>query len=101
MDERALIAESQLLVQKHFEIELSNAVDFDAVRKQLHREIDRLLNGDFNQLLNILYRIDLDEQQVKIVLNGEEPAAIAANLTTAILERFKQKAVLRMRYRDF
>lgn len=101
MDELSLIKESQLLVQKHFEIASVPSVDFEALRKQIHQEINRLLNGDFNHLLNILYRIDLDEQKVKAILNGGDPSALAENLTIAILERFKQKAILRVKYRGF
>ncbi len=101
MDESLIILESQKLAEKHFDLEVADSNDFDQFRKQLHSEIKRLLDVDFNQLLNVLYRIDLDENKVKGILNDGDPSMVSHHLTESILDRLKEKAILRQRYKSF
>jgi hypothetical protein len=63
--------------------------------------IRRMLDQSFEQLLNILYRIDLPEPKVVALLEQSAPEQVAANLTAAIVDRQLEKVRLREKYRNF
>ncbi len=62
-------------------------------------EIDMLIHTDFQKLLHILYRLDIDENQLKLRLRGKEDAGRL--IAEMILEREKQKAISRDSFKDF
>jgi len=57
----------------------------------LATEIGYLIDRDFNTFLNMLYRIDVNEQKVKKAFSEPDPARQIALL---IIEREKQKVSL-------
>lgn len=62
--------------------------------------IDHLISKDFDALLLLLYRIDVNEEKVRSMLaatKGENPAQTIAEL---ILERQKQKLYWRNKFRN-
>jgi hypothetical protein len=57
--------------------------------------LNRLLENDFSRLVQILYRVDVDEAKLKRMLNnntGQDAAGIIASL---LIEREEQKALSR------
>jgi hypothetical protein len=60
--------------------------------------IGRLLDRNFERLLQICYRIDLSEKKLKLILHQSEPDHIASDLAKALWERQKQKVEIRKRY---
>lgn len=70
------------------------------LRTWLSKEIEYLLNHNFNSLVNTLYRIDISEQKAKSVFNGEDSREISENLADLIIERAYQKVITRESYKN-
>jgi hypothetical protein len=92
---------NELLVND-FETETSRYADselnFEILFNELCNRIQYLLNHDFEKLVNICYRVDVDEKLFREALDHSEPGKIAPHLSKIILERFKKKAEFRMKY---
>ena len=61
--------------------------------------INELIDKDFNKLVNLLYRIDINEQKLKIALQNEDKT-ISSSKTIAklIIERQLQKLEFRKKF---
>ena len=61
--------------------------------------INKLIDKDFNKLVNLLYRIDISEQKLKIALQNEDKT-ISSGKTIAklIIERQLQKLEFRKKF---
>ena len=68
----------------------------DKLRKWLAGRIEVMIDNNFQGLLNMLYRIDVDENKVKMAFSASEPADELAML---VIDRELQKAALRKKYR--
>ena len=68
------------------------------INEELTALISDLINTDFAALLQLLYRIDVDEKKIKLSLEqsaGEDTAPVIANL---IIERQLKKIALRKQF---
>nr|WP_298000830.1 hypothetical protein [uncultured Flavobacterium sp.] len=72
---------------------------FEENRKQLIFAVSQLIENDFNKLINILYRIDVDEQKLKTALFNN-PLPPAETITDLMIERQLQKIKFRKMYQD-
>jgi hypothetical protein len=95
---------AKLLEQLNKDFNLANEpVDFpksttpDELKVQLHEKVYRLIQHDFAHYLNLLYIVDLPEQQVK-ALDGSDLVALAGEVAFLILKREWQKVWFRNRY---
>ena len=73
---------------------------FAAARQLLINRINDLLNHDFAQLVSLLYRLDIYETKLRLLLQshpGTDAAELIANL---IIERQAQKIKTREEYRQ-
>ena len=80
------------------DIELPLHISFAALRQQLQAVISRMINADFQKLVSILYRVDVNERKLKYLLQenvGEEAAVIIADL---IIERQIEKIASRRQF---
>lgn len=96
MDELTAIAWSLQLLETKPETEHSS---FSDQRLLLIKAIDILIHQDFNKLLNILYRIDVDENKLKYALY-ESVLPAAETIADLIIERQQQKIRFREMYRN-
>lgn len=96
MDELTAIAWSLQLLETKPETEHSS---FSDQRLLLIKAIDTLIHQDFNKLLNILYRIDVDENKLKYALY-ESVLPAAETIADLIIERQQQKIRFREMYRN-
>ncbi len=87
------------LLEKEFEIELKTD-DLEKLEAVLTNEIIRLMLYSSEKLWNILYRIDVNEKQVKDLFNSGEPKTIAPAISKLIINRMMQKAKTRLAYRE-
>jgi hypothetical protein len=87
------------LLEKEFEIELKTN-DLEKLEAVLTNEIIRLMLYSSEKLWNILYRIDVNEKQVKDFFNSGEPKTIAPAISKLIINRMMQKAKTRLAYRE-
>ncbi len=98
MDSEIILSSAQSL-QKYFEDDVK-ASNYDQLKEWLTSEIVKLLLNDMEKLLNILYRIDVNEKKVKEVFAQNNPKIIAPILAELILQREIQKAVTREEFRN-
>jgi hypothetical protein len=89
---------TQKLIIKDLEID-DHGLSFSTLEKLktwLTAEIRMMIDRDFQKLLNMLYRIDVDEQKSKIAFADDDPAVSLAEL---IIERELKKVETRKKYR--
>ena len=86
------------IVSKEFDLPQSVAGNND-LSLRLAEVIEEMLQKEFYRLLNILYRLDVDEQKLKAEL--EKNAGVNASLIIAnlIIERQLQKIKSRQQFR--
>jgi hypothetical protein len=73
--------------------------DHSSAKQQLADKINELINSDFQKLVSILYRMDVSESKLKLVL--KENANIDAGIIIAdlMIERQLQKNQSRQQYK--
>lgn len=96
---KGFIQETFNLIQKDFEVKSdSNLQKEEELLDILTPIIHHMLNRDFEKLLQICYRIDLGENQLKQILYKSEPELMARELSDAIIQRQKKKIEIRRKY---
>lgn len=75
-----------------------DAEDMDEIREAVRLRIRDFLNGDMQGLLQILYRIDVEEEKVKEILALSDPDKIDSDLAAAVVDRILQKIAFRQKY---
>jgi hypothetical protein len=93
-----------LIVQLNKDFNLANeAVDFplsllpEELKIQLHEKIYRLIQFKFAEYLNLLYIIDVSEEEIK-KLDGSDLVILAEQVAFLILKREWQKVWFRNKY---
>jgi hypothetical protein len=98
-----LFKEITQLICSNFEDE-KNALltnnNFDAFHKDLSQIIRSLLYKDYNRLINILYRMDVNEKKYIQLFKDLPSDKIAEALADLIIERALQKAETRKKYKN-
>ncbi|PWA08070.1 hypothetical protein [Flavobacterium laiguense] len=94
-----------LIAQMNKDFNLANeAVDFplslspNELKIQLHEKIYRLIQHKFAEYLNLLYIIDVSEEEIK-KLDGSDLVVLAEEVAFLILKREWQKVWFRNKYR--
>jgi hypothetical protein len=95
----------KLIEQVNKDFNLANeAIDFpmsivpDELKIQLHEKIYRLIQYKFAEYLNLLYIIDVSEEEVK-KMDGSDLVVLAEQVSFLILKREWQKVWFRNKYR--
>jgi len=72
--------------------------NFQLNRQMLINRINELIQSDFQQLILVLYRVDVNEDKLKYLLkeNSEENAAII--IADLLIERQYQKIISRQQF---
>lgn len=86
-------------INKELAIELPEKISFDELKEKLSAHINRLIQNNFEQLISLLYRIDISESKIKLLLQnntGENTGDIIAAL---IIERQLQKIKSREQFK--
>jgi len=76
-------------LNQDFQLDPGKKISFEQVRTMLTARVDELINTNFTGLVNLLYKIDIDETRLKKLLSENEDAA--ALITELIIERQLQK----------
>jgi hypothetical protein len=94
-----------LITQLNKDFNLANeAVDFplsltaDELKIQLHEKVYRLIQYKFAEYLNLLYIIDVSEDEIK-KLDGSDLVILAEQVAFLILKREWQKVWFRNKYK--
>ena len=91
MEELALVK----IINDELGIDLPPQIAFAEMRLQLQAVINGLIKTDFQKLVHVLYRVDVNERKLKYLLQenvGEDAAVIIADL---IIERQAEKIKVR------
>ena len=94
MEEQSLIE----IINSEMGIDLPAAISFEAMRLQLQAQVNDMIKTDFQKLVNVLYRVDVNERKLKYLLQenvGEDAAVIIADL---IIERQMEKIKARREF---
>ena len=87
-------------LQKYFDVNRNKASSLPELEQHLAALISHLLRTDLNRLLHILYRIDVDEQQVKRALTSDSEEEVAGTIARLIIKRELQKVQTRFKYKQ-
>lgn len=73
-------------------------LSFEEMRQQLQLAVNAMVNSNFQQLVNILYRIDVNERKLKYLLQENVGADAAVIIADLIIERQMEKIASRSRF---
>ena len=85
-------------LQKEFSLSIPEKISFTGIKEILSSHINNLIINNFNLLVSLLYRIDVNETKLKTLLKdnpGEDAGKIIAEL---IIERQLQKIKTRQQF---
>lgn len=93
-------AELSTLISKDLEIPEIDPANYTRLqlREELIKAINQLLDTDFNKLLNILYRIDVSEEHIKMSLSLPQNSDISPAIADLIIARALEKIETRRKY---
>ena len=94
MEAPALIAD----LNRVYEMELSDRLRLDQVETLLAEKITTMINGDFSALVQLLYRVDVDESRLRLLLRENKASDAGSLIARLILERLWQKILTRRAY---
>lgn len=96
MDTNSLI----LAINKDLELSLPADLEETLMRQQLAAYLNQLILSDFQKLVYLLYRIDVDEMKLKKLLreNPEEDAGLL--MADMVIERERKKAETRLKFKS-
>lgn len=66
-----------------------------ALFDQLQMQITWLINNDFAQLVQILYRLDVDENKIRSLLQQQQSLDTATLIANLLIERQLKKAAVK------
>lgn len=89
-----------LISEDHSLIPSADLTSLDEFRKYLTNNLKILLDEKFDTLVNILYRIDINEKKLSELFSGQNRDFIPATLADLIIERQLQKIKLRKLYKE-
>lgn len=98
---QSITQETFQLVSKEFQLpEAKEEFSEEKAVEILTRAVSHLMDRNMGQLLQICYRIDLDENKLKQILHRSDPDFVAADLAQALWDRQKLKIEIRRRYSE-
>jgi hypothetical protein len=95
MEHEALIQ----LVNKELALELPAQMSMDEIREKLSAHINRLIQSNFEQLVNLLYRIDVSEAKIKSLLEYQAGVNAGDIIASLVIERQLQKIKSREQFK--
>jgi hypothetical protein len=86
------------LLNNELPVEIAVHKSYAKIHAQLSAYINTLIKNDFDKLIAYLYRIDVNEEKLKTLLQ-QKPGEDAGNIiATLIIERQEQKIKFRKQY---
>lgn len=97
MEQTQLIIKS---VNKELSLQLSDALPIDIFKTQLAAYINELIHTDFEKLVYYLYRIDVHEQKMKLLLEQNLRADAGELIAQLIIDRQLEKIKTKEQFRS-
>ena len=94
------MAENELIqmINSHIDAHFEQSISTQELQQKLAVLINNLINKDFQKLLIILYKVDVDENKLKNILKAEAGKDAANIIATLIIEREIQKIKTRKQF---
>ncbi len=94
MDTKAIIES----VNQSMDMELPNALSLEELRERLATQLNSLANTDFNKLINLLYRLDIDEMKLRKKLSENSGLDAGNIIAEMVLKRQVEKFESRKKF---
>jgi hypothetical protein len=88
------------VLRQSLEIDLPENISFELLKERLSSHINFLIQSDFQKLVSILYRVDVNESKLKHLLKENQGFDAVNIITDLIIERELQKIRSRQEYRN-
>jgi hypothetical protein len=79
------------ILNSELEIELPKQISFEELRCRLAEHISWLIEHDFSKLVNLLYRVDVNEEKLKSLLHDRQDFNADLIIADLVIERQVQK----------
>lgn len=91
---------NQAVAEKIFALTNSlTAENKEPLKEQLTAYINDLIANDFPSLVQLLYRVDVDEKKLKVLLQQKQDTDAAIVISELIIERQRQKKEMKQRFK--
>lgn len=80
-------------------IDLPGKISLESLEEKLGEHINQLILDDFQKLVSLLYRVDVDESKIKRILRENQGKDAGNILAVLIIERQLQKIISRKQYK--
>lgn len=87
------------LLSQSLEIDLPQNISTEKLLDKLSFHINHLIQSDFQKLISILYRVDIDEKRLKILLEDNSDRDAGIIIAELMIERQLQKIRSRQQYK--
>ncbi|WP_052272745.1 hypothetical protein [Flavihumibacter solisilvae] len=88
------------ILNEQLEIELPEIQDFGRLREGLASHINNWIQTDFDKLVQMLYRVDINENKLKFLLREKVSDDAALIIADLVIERQLQKLESRKMFRQ-
>jgi N-acetylglucosamine kinase-like BadF-type ATPase len=78
-------------INKELTIELAQKISMAQIHQQLSEYVNNLIRNNFQQLVNVLYRIDISEKKLTALLQQPQQLQAGNIIATLIIERQIEK----------
>ncbi len=78
----------------------NNYSAYEELFDQIEPHIDALISHNRSKFMGVLYRIDVNEEQIKNAVEDNETESFSTIITDLIIKRELQKVVIRAHYKD-
>ncbi len=95
MENTALV----LQINKELAVELPEKISLEELQSKLAVHINQLIQNNFEQLINLLYRIDVSEAKIKSLLQNNTGKNAGDIIAASIIERQLQKIKSRQEFK--
>lgn len=86
------------ILNKDLGLTIAPKLNLDAIRAAVTHHVNHLINTDFEQLVALLYRIDVSEPKMKTLLQHKQGEDSAGHIASLIIERQLQKIESRKKF---
>ena len=86
------------ILNKDLGLTVSPKLSLDAIRAAVTSHVNHLINTDFEQLVSLLYRIDVSEPKMRALLQNKQGEDSAGHIANLIIERQLQKIESRKQF---
>lgn len=87
------------VLNNSLDIDLPGNISQEKLKEKLSQHVNNLIQKDFQKLVSVLYRIDVNEEKLKLMLEQNTETDAASIIAELIIERQLQKMKSRQEFR--